>query len=100
MTPETPKNVHLFDCIFVTLAIFVPIFMVIVASMLPEGSRGDVIVYGYTFLVAILGLALILRIAYIIGLMPLHATARRAASFYDRAMQAGLRHSRHVNTLH
>ena len=41
--------------------------MVIVAGMMPEGTRGALIVTGHEFLAAILGLALVLRVVYGIG---------------------------------
>ncbi|MGD0505764.1 MAG: hypothetical protein ABSD02_23855 [Steroidobacteraceae bacterium] len=49
---------------FVSFAIFSPILMVIVAGMLPEGTRGTMIVTGHTLLVAILALALVMRVVY------------------------------------
>ncbi|MGD0493126.1 MAG: hypothetical protein ABSC32_16430 [Steroidobacteraceae bacterium] len=72
MTPTTPKNTNLFNCIFVSLAIFTPILMVIVAGMLPEGSRGAMVVTGHKFLAAILGLALVLRVVYELGFTHAH----------------------------
>jgi hypothetical protein len=41
--------------------------MVIVAGMLPVGTRGPMIVTGHKYLVAILALALAMRIVYQIG---------------------------------
>lgn len=67
MTPTAPNSTFLFDRIFVSLAIVSPILMVIVAGVMPEGSRGTLIVKGHEFLAAILGLALLLRIVYAIG---------------------------------
>ncbi|MGD0492906.1 MAG: hypothetical protein ABSC32_15290 [Steroidobacteraceae bacterium] len=97
MTPTTPKNTYLFDCIFVSLAIFSPILMVIVASMLPEGSRGGMIVTGHTFLVSILVLALVFRVVYGIGFVQcVQATSQMAASLRDRARRVGLRSSRQL----
>jgi hypothetical protein len=91
MTPTTPKNKYLFDRIFVFLAILGPILMVIVAGMLPEGSRGALIVTGHKFLVAILALALAMRAVYEIGFMQcVRATALRAASIRNRVMRIGL----------
>jgi phosphotransferase system glucose/maltose/N-acetylglucosamine-specific IIC component len=63
MTPTTPKNTNLFNCIFVSLAIFTPILMVIVAAM---------VVTGHKFLAAILGLALVLRVVYELGFTHAH----------------------------
>jgi len=40
MTRTSPKITDLFDRIFVSLAICSPILMVIVAGMMPVGSRG------------------------------------------------------------
>jgi hypothetical protein len=82
MTPTTPKNTHLFDRIFVSLAIAAPILMVIGAEMLPEGRRGTMIVTGHEFLLAILGLALVFRAVYEIGFTQgVRTTVRRAANF-------------------
>lgn len=67
MTPTAPNSTFLFDRIIVSLAIVGPILMVIVAGVMPEGSRGTLIVTGHEFLAAILGLALLLRIVYGIG---------------------------------
>ena len=56
--------------------------MVIVAGMLPQGSRGTMIVTGHIFLAAILGLALVLRIVYELGFTHAYkglAEGRRAA---------------------
>jgi hypothetical protein len=47
MTSTIPKNTYLFNWIFVSLAIFSPILMVIIAGMLPQGSRGAMIVTGH-----------------------------------------------------
>lgn len=74
MTPTTPKNTYLFDRIFVSLAIVSPMLMVIVAGLIPEGTRGTLIVTGHECLAAILGLALVLRVMYQIGF--LHAVER------------------------
>jgi hypothetical protein len=55
--------------------------MVIVAGMLPEGTRGTMIVTGHMLLMSILALALALvaRAAYGIGFMQrVRATVRRA----------------------
>ncbi len=67
MTSTTPSNSDLFDRIFVSLAILSPILMVIVAGMLPQGTRGAMIVTGHKYLVAILALALAMRLVYQIG---------------------------------
>ncbi len=67
MPRTTPKITYLFDRIFVSFAICSPILMVIVAGMLPVGSRGPMIVTGHKFLVAILGLALVPRVVQEIG---------------------------------
>jgi hypothetical protein len=74
MTPKTPHHTYLFDRIFVALAMLGPIVMVIVAGMLPQGSRGIMIVTGHLLLAAILGSALVLRIVYELGFI--HARRR------------------------
>ena len=84
MTPPTPRNTYLFERIFVCLAILSPIVMVIVAGMRPEGSRGTMIVTGHKYLVAMLGVAVLLRVVYLWGI------ARGAASFRDRVNVVGL----------
>ncbi len=84
MTPTAPKNTYLFERIFICLAVLSPIVMVIVAGMRPEGTRGAMIVTGHEYLVAILGLAVVLRVVY------LRAIARRAASFRDGVKLVGL----------
>jgi hypothetical protein len=55
--------------------------MVIVAGMLPEGTRGAMIVTGHKFLLAILGLALVSRVALMIGV---GAERRRKTFATDR----------------
>jgi ABC-type proline/glycine betaine transport system permease subunit len=75
MTPNTPKNAFLFERMVVCLAILSPIVMVIVAGMLPAGSRGTMIVTGHEYLAAILVIAVALRVVH------LRVMARRAARF-------------------
>ena len=88
MTRTTPK-IYLFERIFVSLAICGPILMVIVAGLLPVGSRGPMIVAGHEFLVAILGLALVSRAAYEIGFVQC-ARATAAAGESVRRRSDGL----------
>jgi len=85
MMRTSPKITYLFDRIFVSLAICSPILMVIVAGMLPVGSRGSMIVTGHEILVAILGLALVSRAVHEFGFVQcVRATAGTAASIRDR----------------
>lgn len=81
MTPTTPRHTYLFDRIFVSISVLSPILMVIVAGMLPEGTRGAMIVTGHKFLLAILGLALVSRVALMIGV---GAERRRKTFATDR----------------
>ena len=79
MTPTECSNTYLFDRMLVSFAISSPILMVIVAGMLPEGTRGTMIVTGHMLLMSILALALVARAAYGIGFMQrVRATVRRA----------------------
>jgi hypothetical protein len=91
MTRTTPKITYLFDRIFVSIAICSPILLVIVAGMLPVGSRGPMIVTGHEFLVAILGLALVSRAVHEIGFVQcVRATARTAAGIRDRVRRGAV----------
>ena len=50
------------------VAILAPILLVFVAGTLPEGvERGELIVYGYGVVLAVLATAVILRAAYAVG---------------------------------
>lgn len=56
-----------FYSVLAALAMLTPIFLVIAAGTLPQGARGDLIVFGHEVLLAVIAAALALRIAFVKG---------------------------------
>ena len=68
MTTFTKNHSDFFYRAFAAVAIVAPILLVIAAGTLPEDlERGDLIVYGYGVVLAVLATALVLRAAYAVG---------------------------------
>jgi hypothetical protein len=68
MTTFTKNHSDFFYRALAAVAIVAPILLVIAAGTLPEDlERGDLIVYGYGVVLAVLATALALRAAYTLG---------------------------------
>jgi hypothetical protein len=68
MTTFTKHHSDFFYRALAAVAIIAPILLVFAAGTLPEGlERGDLIVYGYGVVLAVLATALVLRAAYALG---------------------------------
>jgi hypothetical protein len=68
MTTFTKNHSDVFYRALAAVAIVAPILLVIAAGTLPEDlERGDLIVYGYGVVLAVLATALALRAAYTLG---------------------------------
>jgi len=89
MTTSIPVKSDFFTRAFTAVAMLGPILLVIIAGMLPEGTRGEMIVDGHIFIVAALVTALLLRVAYVMGFNKALANAgRRLASTPNRSLAA------------
>jgi hypothetical protein len=67
MKTGTNEQSSFFNRALAAVAMAGPILLVIAAATLPEGERGDLIVYGHGVVLAVLASALVLRAAYILG---------------------------------
>jgi len=73
MTRSSRLQNSFFARAFTAVALLGPILLVIVAGTMPEGSRGELTVYGNTAIVGLLAASLLLRAAYGLG----YSRARR-----------------------
>lgn len=78
MDISTPVKRDFFIRAVAAVSIIGPILLVVLSGTLPEGSRGQLFVYGDGFIVAALAAALILRGVYALGFS--HARKRLALS--------------------
>jgi len=68
MTTFTKHHSDFFYGMLAAAAIIAPILLVFATGTLPEGlERGELIVYGYGIVLAVLATALVLRAAYAVG---------------------------------
>ena len=68
MTTFTKHHSDFFYGALAAVAIIASILLVFATGTLPEGlERGELIVYGYGFVLAVLATALVLRAAYAVG---------------------------------
>jgi hypothetical protein len=67
MKTRTNEEGNFFYRAIAAVAMLGPILMVIAASSMPVGVRGEFVVKGHAVVLAILAIALVLRAAYIVG---------------------------------
>ena len=68
MTTFTKHHSDFFYGTLAAVAIIAPILLVVATGTVPEGlERGELIVYGYGVVLAVLATALVLRAAYAVG---------------------------------